>query len=793
MNNSLGHFPTQKRSDSQKTKKWYKECVDSVDESGFLSDEGVRASWEEKIINVNLYNGIISKKDIVKTLNPEGLSEELMGVELQHYPIANSRLDVLIGEEAKRRFDWKVMVTNPDAISEKEEELNFLIKNRIKDFLETKYEGQELQEKIQDLDRDIRSFQDKREIRATRLLKHYYNEQKMARLFNHGFRDVLLQGEEYYEAVIVSGEPRLFKLDPQKVFWTRSSFSNKIEDANLIILDDYWSPTKVLDFYYDDLKPSDIKKIESNLTEGGYDLDEPFVDKRARGHINVDIFDSENPVDAAYINNLIGMGQGHGYQLSEPYDASGNVRVLRVYWKGFRKAQKVTYFDEYGDPQTDIFPENYTPKKDEGETTKEIWLPEWYEATKIGKDIYVQMRPKPVQYRKLSDPAYCHPGICGKTYSVNSHTTVSLMSKVKNFSYLYDAIHDRLNKTTAANQGKILVLDTAGIPAELGIEQWFHYLKKMKVAIYDSFKEGNKGVAKGKLFGGLNNNRQQTIDMDTSQAIQSYIALLQFIKMEIAELTGVTDQRLGQISNRETVGGVERSVVQSNHITEWYFAEHDEVKIDALTMFLETAKLAFRGQSKKLQYILDDQSIQLSTLDGDEFAESDYGLLVTTSSKTQEAEMHLKRLAETALSAGAASFSTVASIYLSDSISDIKRKLEREELEKRQEAREQAQMQEETKRQALQQEALDKERDREVEVENNIRDNQTKMAIKAMDNVDFSDNQTDSSDVIFKQQERKDKLKMFYDKLAQDKKEHDDEMKLKNRDLSIKARKPTTK
>jgi hypothetical protein len=38
--------------------------------------------------------------------------------------------------------------------------------------------------------------------------------------------------------------------------------------------------------------------------------------------------------------------------------------------------------------------------------------------------------------------------------------------------------------------------------------------------------------------------------------------------MEMGEVMGITPQREGQVSNRETVGGVERSVLQSSHITE---------------------------------------------------------------------------------------------------------------------------------------------------------------------------------------------------------------------------------
>jgi hypothetical protein len=101
--------------------------------------------------------------------------------------------------------------------------------------------------------------------------------------------------------------------------------------------------------------------------------------------------------------------------------------------------------------------------------------------------------------------------------------------------------------------------------------------------------------------------------------------------MEMSEVAGITKQREGQVSNRETVGGVERATLQSSHITEWLFVIHEDVKKRVLEAFIETAKIAMRGRSKKFQYILSDNSMKVMDIDGDEFAEADYGLVVDNS------------------------------------------------------------------------------------------------------------------------------------------------------------------
>ena len=168
---------------------------------------------------------------------------------------------------------------------------------------------------------------------------------------------------------------------------------------------------------------------------------------------------------------------------------------------------------------------------------------------------------------------------------------------MKPYNYLYDVIHDRLNKLIAKNWGKIITLDLAKVPEKWDVEKWLYFAKTNNIAVVDSFKEGNKGAATGKLAGGLNNASSGVIDAELGNTIQQYTNLLEFIKMEMSEVAGITKQREGQVANRETVGGVERATLQSSHITEYLFLIHDDVKKRTLEAFLETAKIALKGRS----------------------------------------------------------------------------------------------------------------------------------------------------------------------------------------------------
>jgi hypothetical protein len=201
----------------------------------------------------------------------------------------------------------------------------------------------------------------------------------------------------------------------------------------------------------------------------------------------------------------------------------------------------------------------------------------------------------------------------------------------------------------ARNWGKIVRLDLAKVPKGWDVEKWLYYAKVNGIAVEDSFNEGNIGAATGKLAGAMNNASSGVIDAEYGNNIQQLINLLEFIKMEMSEVAGISKQREGQIANRETVGGVERATLQSSHITEYLFTIHDDVKKRALECFLETAKIALKGRSKKFQYILPDHSTQIINIDGDEFAEADYGLVLDNGSNIQELSQKLDMLAQAAL------------------------------------------------------------------------------------------------------------------------------------------------
>ena len=702
-----------------------------------------------------------------------------------------------MGEESKRLFDFRVIVTNPNAISEMEEEKNKLVNQKLQEMLmDTSQSEEEFNAELEKQAYYFKyEYQDKREVRGNMVLNHYIKELELPQLFNKGFGDVISVSEELYQVDIVGGEPFVEKLDPREVRIISAGTSRKVEDADIIVIEQYWNRGRIYDTYWDQLSKKDIESLE----EYGKDSHEQYHD----GMDNWDERYGFIPVGQDYTAgedvDPMALFTDEEHHNLLPYDNNGNVRVLRVYWKSRRKIKKVKSYDpETGEEQFDFYPESYKCDPMKGEEEQVFWINEAWEGTKIGADIYVNMRPRPVQYNRLSNPSRCHFGIIGQIYSRDGDTPFSLVDIMKPYAYLYDVVQDRLNKTLARNHGKVIELDFAKTPKNWDPDKWLYFLTTHGIAVKDSFKEGDIGAATGKLAGGLNNASSGVIDASLGNEIVQYINLLEWISNQTGELAGISKQREGQISNRETVGGVERATLQSSHSTEWLFFPHESVKKRVLECILETAKIAFKGRKIKFDYILSDGSKQLVEFDGDEFAECDYGLVVDNSNGSQELNQKLDMMGQAALQNRTNSMSAIMKLYTTTSLAEKQRIIELDEQKMQEMAQQQQAQQLQQQQQELQAKMQMEQAKLDMEYRMHTEKLQTEILVAQInsqaeaDRLALMNHDNDEANVL-EREKLAEQARQFNAKLDLDKKKQSDDARLKEKEIQVKKSSSTKK
>jgi hypothetical protein len=707
-------FPSQKRPYNKKNTKWREDCVNGAESVAIFNNSLIRRHRTNKRINYDLYSNILHQEDIDRMCNPFNLKDSSSPAKMQNYPLANPKIDLLVGEEERRVFDWAVRVINEDAISSKEEGkaeqakqyLIGLLTQGIEDPEEVKRKLAEIQRKL------IYEYQDVRELRATRILKHLWQSNRLDRQFNKGFKDALLVAEEIYDWDIIGNEPVCRRLNPNQVFTARSGSSPYIEDSDIIVQEEYFSPGQIVDMYYDHLTPENIDLIESYFESNS---GEPtFSSSSSFDNLTLKLDELESFTLSLKYGDVIN-------SYSPTIDQDGNIRVCKIRWASFRKIKEVTSYNNLGEEVKEIFDENYKIDKSKGESESIIWIKEWWEGTKIGgfesdRAIYLKMQPRPVQLRSMDNLSKCYPGIVGTIYNTNDNMAMSLMDKMKPYQYLYNVIMVNLELLIATNWGNIVKIPVHELPDGWDIEMWLHYAKTMKAVPYDAFKEGKKGASTGKIAGNMNST-EAVIRAEHGNTIQLYVTFLEFISRQMDNISGITPQRQGAISNRETVGGVERSVNQSSMTTEYWFAEHDFLKKRVLETGLETAKYAWKGQkAKKIDFVLDDLTSATFDLDTEDFVEQDYDLMVTNSYKDKAAIEKVRQLAEMGMQNQTVTIGQVLDLYTMESVSAIRRKFQFTEAEKKQYEEQKMKMQQDSQTEMLQQQSMLADKEKEFEL-----------------------------------------------------------------------------
>jgi hypothetical protein len=366
--------------------------------------------------------------------------------------------------------------------------------------------------------------------------------------------------------------------------------------------------------------------------------------------------------------------------------------------------------------------ESYKPL--ENEQIHWDWVVEIWEGYKAGHEKFFGIQPLEYQSVSLDNPNAQRLPYCGVMYSNTNSRSRSLVDIMKSLQYFYIVLWYRLELMLARDNGKAFLMDINQIPKTSGMTttQWMHYLKSFGV-IFVNPNEQFKETGRPASF-----NTFTSIDMSMNDVIQGYANLMDKIERMAGQLVGITPEREGAISTQELVGNVERSVIQSSHITEWLFWNHNKFKKNALSSLLNVAKYCVGAYNKKsIHYVMDD-ALRVFLNVPEDFEYSDFDVFLSDSTKETQQIESIKSLLQASMQNGA-SILDACDIITSDNITLLKKKMT--EIESR---RQQMMKQEqEAQMAASQQDAQAKLQVEQMKMENDLRiaqmDSETKLQV----------------------------------------------------------------
>ena len=716
-------FPRQKLPLSKKGKKWQEDCVNYIIGEGNVTSGGNSTSYYGELQTYyNLYNSIFDEKDFKSITNPFKVEDGFPATP-HDFNIIRPKVDLLIGEETKRPLNFRVIRTSQEATSEMQEKEKQMILQYIEAAITAKMspeEAQQFQEQLQSgeimppeqiakyMDKD---YKDIVENTAYHSLTYLREKLDLDNEFIKGWKDGLISGREIYYVGVLNAEPYAERVNPICFSYDKSPDLEFIEDGSWCCRKMRMPITEVYDRYYDKLEEKDLDKLEEMIgsTPGRNLGDRSPVDMG----IQLRIYD--NPIF-----------EGSGKSL---------VNVWHCCWKSFKKIFYVTTTDDAGQPQINIVDETYQPVGNEVSIEPD-WIIEVWEGYRAGSDLYFGIQPIEYQHVSIDNPNSQKLPYCGAIYSNTNSKPRSLVSILKPLQYMYIVLWYRLELAIARDKGKVVNMDITQIPKSMNISpaKWMHYLSSVGVNFINPYEEGwnipGREGGKPAQF-----NQITALDLTMSNVIAEYIQLMDKIEELAGTISGITQQREGAVSSSEMVGNVERSVVQSSHITEPLFWVHNQCKRRVLNMLLNTAKGAWEETGKqKLQYIFDNGERAFLDITP-KFYYEDMDVFVSDTSKDLENIQKLQQLIQPAMQNGA-SLLEAAEILTNDNFNIIKQKLKdmqtrQEQVQQQQqeaEAQQQQQLQQ-MQNEAKQQELMLQEAQMDLQRYQIDQDNQTKIAV----------------------------------------------------------------
>lgn len=704
-------FPPQKLPLSKKGKEWKETSLEAIISRYFVNDvrkHNIKIAYD-------IMNSEFDLDDLKYVTDPFKVGEGFPA-KIQNINIIRPKIELLKGEETKRPDSFVVYRTDEDAVESVIEKQKEMIYGAIEESLvnsnieNDEQQMQFLQARLKEIKSYISNeYYDPAEQTALKTLRYLKEKLDLKDEFLKGFEDALIAGEEIYYNGIVNGEPVLERVNPLNCAYDRDPNLKFIDQGEWFVRHEWMTPSAVYDRFYDVMDEGDLDDMLDAIQNGG----------RSGRYTN-----TGSKLNTSYIQfkSLTGNASDNYYNLAGTDDRRKGafISVFHGTWKSYKKIGYLSYVNpETGEEIEDIVDETYKPV--EGESIVWDWITEWWEGYRIGENIYVAIQPIEYQDVSIDNPNSQNGCYTGGVYNYNNSVKKSLVEIMKPLQYIYLILWYRLELALARDKGKILTMDITQIPKGLGIDEykWMHYLTSMGVNFINPYDEGwNIPGREGGKPSSM--NQFGTVDLTMSNVIAEYVQLMEKVESMIGELSGVSKQRQGAIEQRELVGNVQRSVIQSSHITEPLFWRHNQIKRRALTNLLNIAKFAYKmHDKKKINFIL--KGTERTFIDINEnFLYSDYDVFLTDSTKEYQDIQQLQTLYQPAMQNGA-TLLDIASIMSEDNMSTIKQKLS--DIEKRR--AEMMQQSQEAEQAMIQQETQLKQEELRIKEEDSIRKAET--------------------------------------------------------------------
>lgn len=563
---SATRFPRQDVSEAEKNaddKAWYKQGVD-YGAGRYCGDYAIR---QAKIMRMqNSYNGVISAAEFAYLDKTYGAANTVSYID---YRLCRAKIDLLVGEELAIPLNGTVYTTNPEARVERLEEISVPIgmhyaKDKV-DQLRNQvgvnvFNGMPAPEVPEGKTIfDTLSPKSKNETIMQYIMNRQVDAMKLKIRLNDNFLDAALNSECFGKVYINSdGELEMRAI----------AVENRLGDEGQA--DPFMDKSPGLGerrimFYHEILK-------EFNL--------------------------NTKQVDELWEMQTVAP---HGENMDINYPRIGNQLAYSVYtyeWIGLKSERVKIYKDaKSGEEKTAFLSSEYYDanekklRKDEEKGKYKIvtkYKSVLYEATRIGHQMYVNMGPVENMPASISRPACTTRRYVAMLLGTVGGVRVSIKQMTEHIDKTYNLVMYQINRELHKAKGKIFVYDRAMLPLKATSKSVMYNLTNDGLFEYNSAEDGNEGQRDIESKTGVS-----VLDWGISTSINTLIPLKVDLEQTVDRITGILQNRMGNIAASATVSNTQLSVQASRTTTAslfFFFGEYIE-RIMRLT--LELSKISY--------------------------------------------------------------------------------------------------------------------------------------------------------------------------------------------------------
>jgi hypothetical protein len=615
-------YPQTNVLEKEKTPEWCKLFLDysqdllrSSDYNRSLMDESFKS-----------YNGIKTPESILYLTKTYGIQNRAKFIP---YRAHSTKIKLMVGEFLTRPLNATVTTINRDAKSAKMDQLDFMYgameaKQEILD-LKNKVgvdimEGAPIPDGEEDPIFQKMSPKDKEESIMQIILNEQIPSLDLKQKFSNDLLNCSIASMIYGKVERdEEGETRYISIDPRDAIYEEIDGDTFLEKSPIMGCRQWMSIHDVMRRYNFDTKQLDMLKDISNNPQSYANASNNRIRYSPNGGLVVEVIHIEwKSVTASYFKKM-------------PKTVTQLI---------FDPSEKFIY--------TEIDAKNYEDNKEwhdsqvqKGKYEIEVrYAEDLWEATRIGglEKLDINMRRSYFIMRSVDEPgkvlSSSYTGfLCGTV----DGKRISLMNEMENWSNIFDIVMYQILKDINKHKGTILGFNTAALGAKNTVKKINYDIVNDGFVTYDTSASGNFHGRDVSL-----NNILQTHDLGLSQSFGALVQFKNDILVMMDRMTGINNDREGQISASATATNTNSAIQASRTMTEPFFYGVYMYINKTLTKIVESTKITWAFYKlEKGEQILGVSKFKFLKV-SQEIGYKDYGVHLEDSGKYAEVKQFMR-------------------------------------------------------------------------------------------------------------------------------------------------------